>query len=322
MRLLRWLFGGVWLRLIGWRLKHALVRRRTTERGEHANSQLYVFGDSLSDTGNVHQMLLWLRTASVTPSPPYYQGRFCDGPNWIDQLAEQMGLTSACAWEGGTNYAHGGAQTGFGLSTLVSVVPNLGEQIEFFAAARKSFASQAWVVLLGGHNNLFATVHGKDTIPWDVALGHLMAHLDRLYELGARQFVVPTLASIHRCPEAPVEKREAMQRWLAAFNQELAVRLEAFQHAHPDVRLVSPDLGRVTADLLDQPGPHGFADTTTACYDPATGNVVGDRSVSFWWDECHPTTLAHRAMAQSALDELARQPELSTCANPCDAAGV
>ncbi|MEH1830786.1 MAG: hypothetical protein V7L29_01550 [Nostoc sp.] len=38
--------------------------------------QLYVFGDSLSDTGNIYNA-----TGKTYPqSPPYFEGRFSDGP--------------------------------------------------------------------------------------------------------------------------------------------------------------------------------------------------------------------------------------------------
>jgi outer membrane lipase/esterase len=48
--------------------------------GQNHFCQLVIFGDSLSDIGNVYI----LTNYTYPISPPYYQGRFCDGPNWID----------------------------------------------------------------------------------------------------------------------------------------------------------------------------------------------------------------------------------------------
>ena len=54
-------------------------------------SEMIVFGDSLSDTGNVH-------TASTAqglipdPPPPYFDGRLSNGPIWVDRLAERLGI--------------------------------------------------------------------------------------------------------------------------------------------------------------------------------------------------------------------------------------
>ncbi|NJL20048.1 MAG: hypothetical protein HC895_03200 [Leptolyngbyaceae cyanobacterium SM1_3_5] len=44
---------------------------------------VYVFGDSLSDTGN-----LFTRTGQ--PSRPYVNGRFSNGLLWDDRLANQL----------------------------------------------------------------------------------------------------------------------------------------------------------------------------------------------------------------------------------------
>ncbi|MHC5830296.1 MAG: SGNH/GDSL hydrolase family protein, partial [Nostoc sp.] len=53
--------------------------------------QLYVFGDSLSDTGNIYNATY--ATGKPYPaSPPYFEGRFSDGPIWVDYLGDQLGL--------------------------------------------------------------------------------------------------------------------------------------------------------------------------------------------------------------------------------------
>jgi hypothetical protein len=58
---------------------------------------IVIFGDSTSDTGNVFAL-----TDKTYPIPPYYwKGRFCNGPNWVDQL-EVLGIS---------NYAYGSATT-------------------------------------------------------------------------------------------------------------------------------------------------------------------------------------------------------------------
>ena len=66
-------------------------------------TQIVAFGDSLSDTGND-------LIAFGSPQPPYYQGRFSNGPNWIDDLAGKLGVPDPQpSLAGGTNYAYGGA---------------------------------------------------------------------------------------------------------------------------------------------------------------------------------------------------------------------
>jgi outer membrane lipase/esterase len=81
---------------------------------------LVVFGDSYSDTGNVYRL-----TDHTWPIvPPYYKGRFCNGPNWVDNLNV---LIKA-------DYAYGGATTDSnfvqGLTKLNAVpVPGVRQQV-------------------------------------------------------------------------------------------------------------------------------------------------------------------------------------------------
>jgi phospholipase/lecithinase/hemolysin len=70
-------------------------------------TKLYVFGDSLSDDGNVYT----LTGGSFPPSPPYAQ-HFSNGPVAVDQLAGHLGIGLTPFATGGTNYAVGGATTG------------------------------------------------------------------------------------------------------------------------------------------------------------------------------------------------------------------
>lgn len=62
---------------------------------------LYVFGDSLSDDGNLYKL-------TGLPPAPYYKGRFSNGPVWVEYLPALSGLSSSPA----NNFAYGGAFTG------------------------------------------------------------------------------------------------------------------------------------------------------------------------------------------------------------------
>jgi phospholipase/lecithinase/hemolysin len=59
-----------------------------------AFSKIYAFGDSLSDTGNVNQIVQTVTggTASFPPLP-YYNGRFSNGPIWAEKLADKLGIS-------------------------------------------------------------------------------------------------------------------------------------------------------------------------------------------------------------------------------------
>jgi phospholipase/lecithinase/hemolysin len=65
-------------------------------------SKIYVFGDSLSDPGNIYNAtsfvqwfdgLLGLKIPVLPPSPPYFEGRYSNGLMWIDYLPKDLGIT-------------------------------------------------------------------------------------------------------------------------------------------------------------------------------------------------------------------------------------
>ena len=69
-------------------------------------SQLVVFGDSLSDVGNIADATADFPFVSPTPGPYYYEGRFSNGPVYAETLAS--GLDSPpplYSRDGGNNFA-------------------------------------------------------------------------------------------------------------------------------------------------------------------------------------------------------------------------
>ena len=80
-------------------------------------SNLIVFGDSLSDMGNGNNSAI---VSVVFSSPPYWQGRFSNGPVWIEHISDSYGLTTTFgdATASGDNRAFGGSQTGQGIRLL------------------------------------------------------------------------------------------------------------------------------------------------------------------------------------------------------------
>src|SRR6266446_8330675 len=129
-------------------------------------SSLYIFGDSLSDSGNNAVVL----APNVTPVPisgnsciptyPYASGRYTNDQVWAQTLASLLGLNANPSLLGGTDYAFGGAQTGpltpnaLPGGLLNPFPPSLETQAAFFLAQHNDAApSDALYVIAGGGNN-------------------------------------------------------------------------------------------------------------------------------------------------------------------------
>src|SRR5205823_5341630 len=78
------------------------------QRADAFSSPLVVFGDSLSDVGNVNN-----QTFGISPGSGYWNGRFSNGPVWAESLATGLSLSAPTySRGGGSDWAYGGAHTG------------------------------------------------------------------------------------------------------------------------------------------------------------------------------------------------------------------
>src|SRR5580693_7183057 len=81
-------------RLVGALAALALLAARPSSG--FAFTALVTFGDSYTDTGN----------APSSP-PDYYDGRFSNGPLWVEYLSQQLGF----AYDASKNYAVSGSES-------------------------------------------------------------------------------------------------------------------------------------------------------------------------------------------------------------------
>src|SRR5205823_2706198 len=86
-----------WIRLVGLRSCSVVVwASLALPSSSCAFTALVAFGDSYTDTGN----------APSSP-PSYWNGRFCNGPLWIENLSQTLGFS----YNPGNNYAVSGTES-------------------------------------------------------------------------------------------------------------------------------------------------------------------------------------------------------------------
>ena len=137
-------------------------------------SNLFLFSDSLSDTGNnafvfdVVGAAGTLRTPvpttdnSFIPTYPYATpvgGRYSNGAIWAEAFAPVFGLSAIASNLGGTNYAYGGARLGpLGSPNPFDNFPNnfplsLTTQVATFLSSYPQAPADALYVVAGGGND-------------------------------------------------------------------------------------------------------------------------------------------------------------------------
>lgn len=267
-------------------------------------SSLTVFGDSLSDTGNV-----LLATGGTVPPPPYFNGRFSDGPNWVDVLAADLGLPLGAvpALAGGANYAFGGARTG----TTTSPVPGVLAQVGgLWAPSHPTADATGLYVLVGGGNDMrdARAAGGTDATretAAQLAAGNILQGAMLLASRGAKHILIGNLPDLGATPEAVddnlvANSTDATNRFNAALSGIEALLEGMF--AGLDV--IYFDLHGVAADVRDDAlnnngARYGITNATLPCAS-FTGGQTPACSVSSFSDDLHPSAAAHAIIGQAA----------------------
>ncbi|HBU63393.1 MAG: hypothetical protein CMH91_00275 [Oceanicaulis sp.] len=260
----------------------------------------YVFGDSLSDTGNV-----FLAAGAGAP-PVYFNGRFSNGPVWHeyltgDTLALSPFLTGIIGdASNGINFAHGGARTyGFASSPGGPILPGSIEQAQFYAAgvANGSIAaptsSDIFSIWIGG-NNFLSALSGA---PLDINQGvaDIQQTLTTLASAGARRFVLFGVPPIGTSVEAPAPFDAQFDQAAAQFN--LGLRsVDAAISAQFGADVLYINVEDLLLDLYADPAAYGFSEVRTDC---VSQGLLLDACPADWsdYDGIHPTTQSHAVLA-------------------------
>ena len=248
-----------------------------------------VFGDSLSDVGNVYAA-----TGGAEPAAPYWQGRFSNGPIWIERRAELHGLpVPTPSVLGGTNYAFGGAETGLGMSA--DGTPNLLTQAALYLGQNTPTGSEQFVIW-GGANDVLATMPATNLVQTAENISQLIG---TLADAGGENFLVMNMPPLGETPLA-ISLGPAFQTILNAmadnFNTVLLDKVEQLRDER-NLAIEYVDTYGAMMDFLDDPAAHGFTNVTDPAFDDATGILVDTPNDYLFFDGVHPTAHTHELLA-------------------------
>lgn len=249
-------------------------------------SGLVVFGDSLSDNGN-----LFALTGGTFPPAPYYQGRFSNGPVAVERLASGLGL-------GGAQFkdlAVGGAQTGTG--GQVAGTGMLSQLASFQAALGGSPADgNALYVVWGGANDL------RGGVSIGTAIGNLSSIVSSLHTLGARKFLLPNLPDLGLTPEAREAGGSAQATFASeVFNTNLSLAYGALAAQWTDETFYYLDAMRSQRLLTTGAPGNGFGNVTSRCFDSRVPSLCATPNSYIYWDNIHPTAATHLILGNQML---------------------
>ena len=317
-------------RILFW-LGVAAVLATTSSFGQApAFSKVVVFGDSLSDTGNVRARTSAKSSGAIDyPSHTfnYDNGRFTNDTDtdpashtylgvWHEQLARTfLGLPAASnSLGGGVNYAFGGATTMNGTHEEVESTPvadititidDMGKQMDDYFA-QHVFDPNALYIVWGGSNDIR---NDDSSASVTATVGRVDNLVSRLATAGAKYIMVPNVPPIGDTPRYfGTLKGATTNQASAEYRSELATSLNALQSTLA-VQGFTPAIYRVdewadTVRIFSNGPRFGFTNLTN----PAQDNSSANPDQYIFWDDLHPTTAVHYRLALTAYNAIINPP--------------
>jgi outer membrane lipase/esterase len=283
-------------------------------------TSIVVFGDSLSDTGNVAD-LTQAKYGVRIPGPyaDYTDGRFTDGDDtipaakkyfgvWIEQFAAMLPAKPIISnsLNGGTDYAYGFATTGsgtgvftFGPSDSLSVnVNNIGQQITDYLATHPIISDKTLFIVWGGAIDVLYATSADDVVKAGIDQA---INVQRLIDAGATQFIIPNLPPLGLVPRlngSPTTSIPGNQASVL-YNRVLAAGLDIVRDFNFGRRLhfVQLDVFSLFNRIVASPAKYSLTDVTAS----SQGIYTVDPDMYLFWDDLHPTTRGHNILAQTAF---------------------
>lgn len=304
-----------------------------------------VFGDSLSDPGN-----LYLLTGGQTVSAPTYgmdgvdpntgipevvplipelaypSKRLSNGLTWIELLGAAIGRSSSVqpavpgaligADDGrAANYAVAGATAA---NVGVSQFP-LDVQVGLFLGdVRGRARHDALHVIAIGGNDIRAALANPAVI--ELAVDAVVRNIRILHAAGARTFLIWNVPNLGGTPA--FQRLNAVAPGIAQGATALSMLYNAQLHGRlpllsglEDIQLIQFDAFETLQDVQAHPRRYGLADAASACIQPDVPQFGHDTAFPFrcaqpdrhlFWDGIHPTRAGHAIIAFLVGKELVK----------------
>jgi phospholipase/lecithinase/hemolysin len=286
-----------------------------------AADRIAVFGDSLSDTGNVFAMTGQVSVspynASNVPDWPYPTGglNFSNGSPWIWEVGKalnRVGDASAAlnAPRVFNNYAFGAARARDGASS----VPSLTQQVGLYLGNHGNVSGTLQVIVIGGNDvrdAMSAYLEGGPPAAGQIILEAITAISDNIQSLaasGAQDFMVGNVPDLGKVPAVTALGPDAslLASFLTLqFNYSLEHALAELETGL-DLRITRLDLFSFINSVVSEPGAYGLLNVTDACLTPSVlaDAICDDPDSYLFWDGIHPTRAGHLLIANEVLGVL------------------
>lgn len=303
--------------------------------GKLAIKKMILFGDSISDTGNLHK---WAR---VVPTEAYWNGHFTNGWVWIQYLSHFLNDTPHLNW----SYA-GMKTSNYSVtlteSTKETILDFLQKEItgnfktelkKYIKSNRKNtkgLKNNLYFIWLGANNyfNLLGNINYMKQIrdEWNrhktsslanhyakLTTDDIISGIEGLIKIGGKKFFVIDLPDLGLLP-LPVEEKylkymNNLSHLSALHNEKLKRKIEALQIRNPNVKIHLFQAKELFQTIRQNPQEFGLTNVTDSCFagdffNGKLSQVCSTPHEYLFFDLAHPNSRVHCFLANRIQQEM------------------
>lgn len=229
-------------------------------------TRLVVLGDGLSDQGRFGE----LTHNAYPPSPPFHDGRWTNGPTWVETLASRLGWSL----DPTDNLAQGGATTGYlNINEPLRAALQLGldapirgvlAQAETLAERGPLDPTALHVIWAGGHDIGAFLDYGQPDPFTSPPSDNIATAVRLLAAAGAQRFLLPTMPDAGSSPAySGTEDATTATTICQALNEGIRT-LAATLPDQLGIEIIVFDAAAVFVEVATNPAAHGITHVSEA----------------------------------------------------------
>lgn len=220
---------------------------------------MVIFGDSMSDNGNLYRYTLHL----LPNSPPYYRGHFSNGQLWVEYLYDSY--FPSTYKKGFQDYAVGGAGAVLSRKGILPVTLAMEVNDYLYWHTYGHIESSLFTIWVGANNYLKAPDNVEE-LTSEVVKAISMA-IERLIAKGGNKFLLANLPDLTRMPIAKNNSNAMLLNYLTlAHNRKLAVLIDKLRAKYPNCVFIYFDTYAFVNQSIDKAADYGFDNISDPCY--------------------------------------------------------
>ncbi|TKY69120.1 GDSL esterase/lipase [Spatholobus suberectus] len=300
----------------------------------------YVFGDSTVDAGNNNN----LNTPAKANTFPYgidfnncSTGRFSNGKTFADLIAISLGLPMPPPYMGvseseryqvATGINYGSASCGILNSTGAGECLSLDKQIEYFTSTvendlpgiilsekklRHYLSKSIYLLSIGSNDYMLNYLKNpmganNNLNPEEYAnylLEQLASRIKRIYDLGARKFLISGVGPIGCIPASIIKTphsqdcNEDINQKVKPYSDKFPAKLQELQTQLSGSLFINLDTYNFFKQIRNSPEKFGFLDISDSCVQG--GKPCENRKQYYFYDFSHSTEAANKIFAKECF---------------------